>query len=167
MTCVRQHYQANFGWSELISPLSTTIVTYHTKTKKKTYHFDKDQDPACDFSADPDQEQYFPAMRIRMCNTDLTSVADPRCLSRSWILKFIHSGSRVPNLGSWIQQRGGKNWSLRFFCSQKYYKIKNYFIFEQVHLSLLKRKYGTFYPKNCRKAFRNMGMGSRIRVQGL
>ncbi len=116
MTCVRQHYQANFGWSELIFTLINNHSDISHENQKKTYHFEEDQDPACDFSADPDQEQYFPAMRIlwyvsgcaihiRMCNTYLTSVADPRCLSRSWILKFIHTGSRVPNLGSWIQQR--------------------------------------------------------------
>jgi hypothetical protein len=50
--------------------------------------------------------------------------------------------------------------------SLKFYKIENYFIFEQVkktNLSQFTKIYSIFYPKNCNLAFKNMGMGSRIR----
>ncbi len=52
------------------------------------------------------------------------SVADPGCLSR--ILFFVHPGSKNSN-----KRKGWKKFVLPFFCSRKYHKIKNYFIFEQ------------------------------------
>jgi hypothetical protein len=63
----------------------------------------------------------------------------------TWILIFTHPGSRIQK-----QQlkRGVKRICHTFFCSHKFHKIENYFIFE-----VLKKKiwanYRTFYPKNC------------------
>jgi hypothetical protein len=48
-------------------------------------------------------------------------------------------GSRIPDLGSRIpdpktstKERGEKNCCLTFFCSHKFHKIENYFIFEML-----------------------------------
>jgi hypothetical protein len=61
------------------------------------------------------------------------SVADPGCLS--WILIFTHSGSQIPDPGSLSKKqqpkRGVKKISCQtFFCSHKFHKIENYFIFK-------------------------------------
>jgi hypothetical protein len=55
-------------------------------------------------------------------------VADPGCLSQ--IRKIIHPVSRISDPGS--NNRRGKNMMSYFFCSHKYHKIVNYFIFELV-----------------------------------
>ncbi len=56
------------------------------------------------------------------------SIADPGCLSR--IMIYIHpgSGSRYNN----SHKRGGKKTAVLHFCSHKYHKIVNYFIFEPI-----------------------------------
>jgi hypothetical protein len=56
------------------------------------------------------------------------SIADPGCLSR--ILIFIHPGSRIPDQTTAAKQEGEKLVVISFFCSHKYHKIENYFIFE-------------------------------------
>ena len=58
----------------------------------------------------------------------------------SWF--FTHPGSRIPDLGSQISDPGSKNSNKRegwkklvvkpFFCSHKFHKIENYFIFEML-----------------------------------
>jgi hypothetical protein len=52
------------------------------------------------------------------------SVADPGCLSRILFLSITDPGSRIPD-----PTRAPKG---ERFCSHKYHKIVNYFIFEQV-----------------------------------
>ncbi len=61
------------------------------------------------------------------------SVADPGCLSR--ILDPDFYPSRVPDLGSKNRNKreGWKKTSCHtFFCSHKFHKIENYFIFEML-----------------------------------
>jgi hypothetical protein len=58
------------------------------------------------------------------------SVADPGCLSR--ILIFTHPGSR---LHKQQQKRGGEKICCHthaIFCSHKFHKIENYFIFDML-----------------------------------
>ncbi len=62
-----------------------------------------------------------------------SSVADPGCLSR--ILIFTHSGSRIPDTKTAIKERVKKISCHTFFCSNKFHKIENYFIF-----GMLKKK---------------------------
>ncbi len=65
-----------------------------------------------------------------------TSVADPGCLSR--ILIFIHPGSRISDPGSRISdpttapKDEGDTILSYLFCSHKYHKIVNNFIFKKV-----------------------------------
>ncbi len=49
----------------------------------------------------------------------------------SWFLS-IQDGSRVPDPGSNNNERGEKFVVFNFFCNYKFYKIVNYFIFEQI-----------------------------------
>ncbi len=55
-------------------------------------------------------------------------------------------------------KKGEEIWCLIFFCSHKFSKTENYFIFEQVQKII-----STFYPKEQSLALRNMGRGSRTR----
>jgi hypothetical protein len=61
-----------------------------------------------------------------------TSVVDPGYLSR--ILIFTHPGSRISNPGSKTatKDRGEKISCHNFLCSHKFYKIANYFSFEEL-----------------------------------
>jgi hypothetical protein len=66
-------------------------------------------------------------LSISNCSTG--SVADPGCLSR--ILIFIHPGSQIPDLGSWIQKHQQKRGIKKicchtFFCSYKFHKYFNF-----------------------------------------
>ncbi len=93
--------------------------------------------------------------------TGTGSVADPGCLSR--ILIFTHPGSRIQKQ---LQKRGvKKNWCYTFLCSHKFHKIVHYFSFEVLkkNLGQFSKNYRTFYPKNCHKALKSMGLGSEIR----
>jgi hypothetical protein len=57
------------------------------------------------------------------------SVADPGCLSQ--ILIFTHPGSRIRDPKTATKERDEKKLVvIPFFCSHKFYKIENYFIFE-------------------------------------
>jgi hypothetical protein len=49
-----------------------------------------------------------------------------------------------------------------FFCSHKYHKSKNYFIFELIKKKNVSqyKNYITLYPQNCHYAFKNIGLGS-------
>jgi hypothetical protein len=68
------------------------------------------------------------------------SVADPECLSRipdpdfypSRILIFTHPGSRIPDPKTATKEMGEKNQLSYLFCSHKFNKIINYFIFEML-----------------------------------
>jgi hypothetical protein len=51
---------------------------------------------------------------------------------------FVHPGSRIQQQQK--KKRGKISSDLPFFCSHKYHKIVNYFIFEQV-----KKKFEPFY----------------------
>jgi hypothetical protein len=83
------------------------------------------------------------------------SVADPGCLS--WILDpdFFHfthpdPGSRIPDPKTVTKERGEKNFCQTFFCSHKFHKIVNYFIFEMLkkkNFGQFSKNYRTFYPK--------------------
>ena len=53
-----------------------------------------------------------------------------------------------------------------FFCSHKFPKIENYFIFknaEEKNLGKFSKNYRTFHPKICHHALKNMDLGSGIR----
>ncbi len=54
--------------------------------------------------------------------------------SGSRILIFTHPGSRISDPGSKTatNERGEKNFCHIFFCSHKFHKIENYFIFEKL-----------------------------------
>ncbi len=92
-----------------------------------------------------------------------------------WI-QDVYPGSRlfwflpIPDPVSWIpdQQKRGvkKNCCNTFFCGHKFHKIENYFIFEMLKkkkLGQFLKNYTTFYPKNCHKALKNLGLGYGIR----
>jgi hypothetical protein len=77
--------------------------------------------------------KYFNLSTINLLG--LSSVADPGCLSL--ILIFVHPGSRIsdprsqiPYLKTASKEMGEKICCPTFFCSQKYQKLINYFIFE-------------------------------------
>jgi hypothetical protein len=61
----------------------------------------------------------------------ICSVADPECLSRIAGLDFCPSRIQKPQQKRWV-----KKFLSYHFCSNKYHKIKNYFIFEQVKKKL-------------------------------
>jgi hypothetical protein len=61
------------------------------------------------------------------------SVADPGCLS--WIPDPDFYPSRIPDPRSQIQkqqQKRGLKTNFTIFCSNKFHKIQNYFIFEML-----------------------------------
>jgi hypothetical protein len=64
---------------------------------------------------------------------DKCSVADPGCLSQ--ILIFTHHGSRIQKQQ---EKRGAKKICRHtLFCSHKFHKIENYFIFEKLKKKIL------------------------------
>jgi hypothetical protein len=71
-----------------------------------------------------------------------SSVADPGCLSRIPDPEFYPSrisdpGSRIKDPKTGTKERGEKKFVvIPFFCSHKFHKIENYFIFE-----MLKKKF--------------------------
>ncbi len=73
----------------------------------------------------------------------------PRCLSR--ILIFNHPGSRILDPKTGTKERGEKKiFCHNFFCSHKFHKIVNYFIFEmpkKKNLGQFPRIYRTFTQK--------------------
>jgi hypothetical protein len=75
------------------------------------------------------------------------SVVDPGCV----IPDPDFLSTLIPDPTS-NNRGGGKICCINFFCSHKFYKIKNSFIFEHVpkQLSQLIYNYSTFYPKNSR-----------------
>jgi hypothetical protein len=81
------------------------------------------------------------------------------------ILIFTHPGSRISDPKTATKERGEKKNFLYLFCSHKFHKIENYFIFEMliIHLGQFSRNYRTFYPKNCHQALKNMCLVSGIR----
>ena len=50
-----------------------------------------------------------------------------------------------------------------FYVATKFYKIVNYFSFEEKNLGQFSKNYRAFYQKNCQKALQNMVLGSGIR----
>jgi hypothetical protein len=108
----------------------------------------------------------FPSVSIGKNILSPNSVADPGWLSR--ILIFYSSGipdlgsrisdpgSQIPDLGSRISDLGSKNLNKRkgrkqiccytFFCSHKFRKIENYFIFEMLKKKIFDKYYSTFVP---------------------
>jgi hypothetical protein len=74
----------------------------------------------------------------------LVSVADPGCLSQ--IQDHDFCPSRIPDPKTLKKERGET-----FFCSHKYHKIENYFIFELVKKKIwenLQRIIELFISKN-------------------
>jgi hypothetical protein len=57
------------------------------------------------------------------------SVADMGCLFRIPDPDFTHPGSRIPHPKTAIKERGEKNEFSFLFCSHKFHRIENYFIF--------------------------------------
>jgi len=113
----------------------------------------------------------------------------------SWILIFFFlpipdPGSRIPDPKTVTKERGEKNFCQTFFCSHKFHKIVNYFIFEMLKkkilanfqriielftqkLSLSSQKYGFGIRDPEKNPFRipdpgsrgQKGTGSRIRIR--
>jgi hypothetical protein len=86
----------------------------------------------------------------------LSSVADPGCLSQSPYPDFYPSRiedlrSRIPDPKTAIKESGKKISCHTFFCSHKFHKIENYFIFGMLkkNLGQFKKIIEPFYPKNC------------------
>jgi hypothetical protein len=61
-------------------------------------------------------------------------VLDPGCLS--WIPDPNFYPSRTPDPTTATKRRGGDKIVVLLFCSYKYHKIENYFIFEKVKTKL-------------------------------
>ncbi len=87
----------------------------------------------------------------------LGSVADPGCLSR--ILIFTHPGSRIQKEQ---QKRGVKKLLSYLFCSHKFHKIENYFIFDMLKKSgPVFKELWNFLPKNFSLSSRKKRFGIR------
>jgi hypothetical protein len=110
-----------------------------------------------------------PAPLAASCHQHLvqiSSVADPGCFSHIPEPDFYPS--RIPDPKTATQDRSEKKISCHtFFCSQKFHKIVNYFIFEMLKKKMwanfLRIICRTFYPKYCHQVLKNMGLGSGIR----
>jgi hypothetical protein len=77
------------------------------------------------------------------------SVADPGCLSR--ILDPDFYPFRIPDPKTATKERGEKKFVVKPFCSHKFHKIENYFIFlnaKEKNLASFQR-IGELYPKIC------------------
>jgi hypothetical protein len=74
-------------------------------------------------------------------------------------------GSRIPDPKTATKKRGEQIFCQPFFCSHKFHKIVNYFIFEMLKKKLgqFSKNYRTSYSKNCHQALKNMGLGPEIR----
>ncbi len=89
----------------------------------------------------------------------------------SWFLpnsRIPDPGSRIPDPKTATKERGEKFFFVIWYllCSHKFHKIENYFSFKGLKkktLGQFSKNYGTFYPKYCHKALKNMGLGSEIR----
>ncbi len=83
---------------------------------------------------------FFTTLLLSWFATLQSNVADPGCLS--WILIFIHPGCRISDHGfnNSYKRGGGKLFLSYHFCSYKYHKIVNNFIFEQVKKIVLPKK---------------------------
>ncbi len=90
----------------------------------------------------------------------------------SRILIFTHPGSRISDPGSRIQKQQQKTGVKIFFCqtvfcSHKFHNWLFYFWYaEEKNLAQFSKNYGSFYPKNCHQALKNVGLGSGIRDPG-
>jgi hypothetical protein len=81
---------------------------------------------------------FFPPLFLRL-NLVLSSVADSGCISRITDPDLYPSQILDPKTAT-KERRGKKLVCHIFFCSHKYHKIENYFIFEAV-----KKKFGAIY----------------------
>jgi hypothetical protein len=71
---------------------------------------------------------------------------------------LIFTPSRIPDPKSATKERGEKKTFVIPFCSHKFHRTENYFIFEMLKKKMwpvFKEIYRTFYPKIC-----HMGLGS-------
>jgi hypothetical protein len=80
----------------------------------------------------------------------------PSSQKTSGSLQCCGSGMFIPDPDFYpsrikTKERGGKNLLSYLFCSHKYHKIENYFIFELMKKKLgpFTKNYRTFYPNNC------------------
>ncbi len=84
---------------------------------------------------------HFDAPKNQCCGSRMF-IPDPG----SWFLPIPDLGSRIPDLGSKNRNKreGWKKICYTFFCSHKFHKIVNYFIFEMLKkkLSQSSQKYG-------------------------
>jgi hypothetical protein len=90
------------------------------------------------------------------------SVADPGCLSR--IPDPDLYPSRIPDPKTATKERGEKNSCHVFFCSHKFHKIKNYFIFEMLKKTfrpIFKELY-KFLNNKLSLSFQRYGFGIRV-----
>ncbi len=78
----------------------------------------------------------------------------------------IHPGSRIPDLGSRIQQQQQKMRGKTIICLASFLatNIRNIklFLFQEKNLSQFTKNYSTFNPKNCHYALKNIDLGSGI-----
>ncbi len=109
----------------------------------------------------------------------MSSVADPGCYPGSWFLPVPGLGSWISDLGSWISdpktsKKGGVKQICchTIFCSHKFHKIVNYFIFEMLKKIMwanFQRIIELFTPKIVKKLSKiwvwNPGSGNN-RIQG-
>ncbi len=61
-------------------------------------------------------------------------------------IRDVYSGFRIPDPKTATKERSEKNMLSKLFCSLKYHKIKNYFIFavEEKNLGQYTKNYRTF-----------------------
>jgi hypothetical protein len=96
-----------------------------------------------------------------------TRTADPGCL---FIPDLDFYPSRIPDPKTATKERGEKNLLSYLFCSHKFHKIENYFIFEmlkkKIWASFLKELYN-FLPKNLSLSSKNYGFKIRDPRSGI
>ncbi len=97
---------------------------------------------------------------------DLSSVADPGCLSR--LLNFVHSRSRIsyPIPKNSNKRDDEKNLLSYLFCSHKYWYHKNsklfYFWIDEDKFGLIYKELKNFLPEKFSLSSQNIGLGSGI-----
>ncbi len=96
----------------------------------------------------------------------LASVADPGCWSRIPDPDFYPS--RIPDPKTATKERGEKKFVVITFyvpVATNFTKLQIILVLkcQRKNLGLFSKNYRTFYPKNCRLAFKNMDLGSGIR----
>jgi hypothetical protein len=104
-------------------------------------------------------------LRIRNFSWEIISVADPGCLSRIPDPDFYPSRISIPDPKIATKERCEKNCCHTFFCSHKFHKIENNFIFEMLNekikfvtkLSTIRYGFGIRDPGSRKKSIPDPG----------